>query len=176
MKYVIKHGNIVNTNARWILHQVNCKGQMNSGVAKAIKDKWPMTEEIYKKTCLCHQEDASRLLGRAYPCYVSYLPYQQRVVHLFGQYDFGYDGHKYTSYDALNDALVDFAEYLYEVDSEATTEQDRTIAIPWRMGCGRGGGNWEIVMTMIEQAFKDYDGTIEFWKYSEVKGNDGTDF
>lgn len=172
MKYVIKHGNIVDTDAKWILHQVNCKGQMNSGVAKAIKDKWPITETIYKQACKTFED--KYLMGLSYPCYVQYQPYQQRVIHLFGQYDFGYDGKQYTSYDALNKALIDFVEYHYDLDDEATTEQERTIAIPWRMGCGRGGGNWEIVMTMIEQAFKDYDGTIEFWKYSEVKDN-GTD-
>lgn len=171
MKYVIKHGNIVDTDAKWILHQVNCKGQMNSGVAKAIKDKWPNAERIYKQACELHED--KYLLGWAYPCFVNYNPHQ-KVVHLFGQYDFGYDGHRYTSYDALNNALIDFAEYHYEVDDEAETEQERTIAIPWQMGCGRGGGNWEIVMTMIEQVFKGYDGTIEFWKYNEVKDN-GTD-
>ena len=168
MKYVIKHGNIVNTDAKWILHQVNCQGEMNSGVAKAIKDKWPDAERIYKQVCKIRED--KYLLGLCYPCSVNYNPHQ-KVIHLFGQYDFGYDGHRYTSYDALNNALIEFAKYHYEVDDEAETEQERTIAIPWRMGCGRGGGNWEIVMTMIEQVFEDYNGTIEFWKYSEVKDN-----
>lgn len=173
MKYVIKHGNIVNTDAKWILHQVNCKGQMNSGVAKAIKDKWPRAEEVYKQACEQAERNNTHLLGLSYPCYVRYYPCQ-KVVHLFGQYDFGYDGRRYTSYDALYVALEDFIETQYSLEVDSLDERDRTIAIPWRMGCGRGGGNWEIVMAMIEQIFKDYDGTIEFWKHSEVKNN-GTD-
>ena len=37
-------GNLLDTNCQYICHQVNCQGKMNSGVAKAIRDKWP---EVY---------------------------------------------------------------------------------------------------------------------------------
>ena len=31
-----------------------------------------------------------------------------------------------------------------------------TIAFPYKIGCGLGGANWEIIEKMIDVVFKDY--------------------
>jgi hypothetical protein len=41
----------------------------------------------------------------------------------------------------------------------------KSIAVPVNIGCGLGGGNWNIVNTIITETFKDTDVIIEFWKY-----------
>ena len=44
-------GNLLDSNADIIIHQVNCQGAMNSGVAKAIREKWPIVFDKYSKLC-----------------------------------------------------------------------------------------------------------------------------
>lgn len=41
---MLKHikGDIFKSNADAILHQVNCQGVMNSGVAKQVREKYPI--------------------------------------------------------------------------------------------------------------------------------------
>ena len=34
-------GNLLDSDCTYICHQVNCKGVMNSGIAKQIRKKWP---------------------------------------------------------------------------------------------------------------------------------------
>ena len=50
---MIQHLNQDLTTARQqvIVHQVNCQGRMGSGVAKAIKEKFPNVYTAYKKHC-----------------------------------------------------------------------------------------------------------------------------
>ena len=45
----IIYDDITKSNADYICHQVNCQGVMGSGVAKAIRDKWPQVYEEYKR-------------------------------------------------------------------------------------------------------------------------------
>ena len=42
------NGNILDSGADYICHQVNCQGAMNSGVAKAIRTKWPEAYNEYR--------------------------------------------------------------------------------------------------------------------------------
>ena len=41
---------LTTSDADYICHQVNCQGKMNSGVAKAIRERWPVVFEQYMKT------------------------------------------------------------------------------------------------------------------------------
>lgn len=47
--------NIITIQEGVIAHGVNCTGAMNSGVAKAIREKWP---EVYRFTGLVQRENA----------------------------------------------------------------------------------------------------------------------
>ena len=47
----IIEGNIVDAQTDYIIHQVNCQGEMNTGVAKALRD---YDEGIYKHLSLIH--------------------------------------------------------------------------------------------------------------------------
>ena len=49
MKEINYNGNLLDSSADIIAHQTNCSGSMNSGVAKAIKEKYPRVYEQYMK-------------------------------------------------------------------------------------------------------------------------------
>lgn len=150
--YCYKYGNIVDSEAKLIAHQVNSIGVMNSGVAKDIKEKWPEVFNQYKKV-VDSAMDKSKLLGTCQVCMTEDGKY---IANLFGQEDFGYDGKRYTSYDALYEAMVSLADFCKE-------NNIKWISIPRFIGCGRGGGSTRIVSSIIEEAFRDCHIMLEFW-------------
>ena len=48
---IFKEGNILNSKADYICHQVNCRGAMNSGVAKTIRQEYP---EVFTEYFNCN--------------------------------------------------------------------------------------------------------------------------
>ena len=57
----IVEGDIFESDAGFIVHQVNCQGVMGSGVAKQVKDRFPLVFEEYMKWCT--ERNAEDLLG-----------------------------------------------------------------------------------------------------------------
>lgn len=134
----VVNGDLLEADSPFICHQVNCQGVMGSGVAKAIRDKYPEVYTQYKRFCRRYKGD---LLGRVQ--YASTAT-GKIVVNLFAQEKFGYDGKCYTDYDALRKCLEELR------DNIATSTE---IAFPYLMGCHRGGGDWNIVYAMLEDIF-----------------------
>lgn len=145
-------GNLLDTDAELILHQVNCQGKMNSGVAKAIREKWPVVYEEYIK--LFSKDFFVVKLGICQPVSVTD---NQKVINMFSQDNYGYDGKMYTSYDAINTCLGKVKDY-------CVNNGYKRIALPYKMCCCRGGANWDVIMAMIKANFEDSDITIEIWK------------
>lgn len=130
------HGDLFDTDCRIIAHQVNCQGVMKDGVAKAIKEQYEKSH--YQYISYCGRRTPEECLGNI----VAVHDRGKIIVHLFGQLDYGYDGVKYTDYQALREAMEDLAEYV--PDGEA-------IAIPYHLGCGLGGGDWDTVRQIIDE-------------------------
>ena len=150
-------GNLLDSHAQLICHQVNCQGKFGSGVAKAVLDKWPVVcykyREFYEQK-IKEGYSTHDLLGTVQPVKVND---NQRVVNLFAQDKYGYDGKKYTSYDALDTCLKKLKTYCLEKNIVS-------IAFPFKMSSDRGGAMWEVVITLIISIFQDTDINIEIWK------------
>lgn len=54
-------GDLLNTDAQLICHQVNCKGVMGSGLAKQVRSRFRPVYEIYRG--FCHDTEPDVLLG-----------------------------------------------------------------------------------------------------------------
>ena len=154
-------GNILDSGADVICHQVNCRGAMNSGVAKAIRQKYP---KVFTEYHSCAKDidigfgdkqlSWEHMLGHIQPVYI---PEENKmIVNMFAQDGYGYDGRRYTSYDAFWSCLGEIKKYI---------TPDKTIAFPRRIGCVRGGANWEVIYTMITEVLED-DYNIEIWDYN----------
>lgn len=57
----IREGNLFDSNADIIAHQVNCQGIMGSGVARQIKKKYPEVFNMYEDMCMSNA--SKNLLG-----------------------------------------------------------------------------------------------------------------
>ena len=134
-----------NQEVNVIGHVVNCRGVMGGGIAKSIRERYPSVYEEYK----AFHEDTKGgeyLLGRAQECYISASPIDSRAVfNLHAQLDYG--THKrQLNYGALGKCL-----FQMEQDSKGAT-----VGFPYLLGCGLAGGDWSIVLEMIEFYFKDH--------------------
>ena len=102
MKIDIKSGDFTTTTGQMMIHQVNCQGVMNSGAAKCVRDKYPVVFDEYHKYWQRFHTIKHLLLGKAQ---IVKINDNQYAVNIFGQYNYGYDGKMYTSYDALDPGL-----------------------------------------------------------------------
>lgn len=134
-------GNLLDSNCDYICHQVNCQGVMGSGIAKQIRERWPIVFSSYRAYCDRHMRD--ELLGEIWGVLVSD---DQWVVNMFAQDNFGYDGRRFTSYDAFATCLTKMRDRL---------PKDKTIGFPKNIGCGLGGGSWKVISTLIEEILGD---------------------
>lgn len=145
MPYKVIDGDLLNTQAKYICHQVNCKGRMGSGVAKQIRAKYP---EVY--TAYVKEANADMLgIPQFVQCYDGKV-----IINMFAQQSYGYDGRQYTSYEAFAKCL-DLMSHIIPAGE--------TIAMPFMIGCGLGGGSREIIADLIiEKLCEKY--TVEFWR------------
>ena len=134
-------GNLLEAKESIIIHQTNCMGVMGSGLAKQIKDKYPEVFQGYYHYCKTNPVD--KLLGSALLCEAND---GKIIANVFGQVNYGTDK-RYTDYDALKHALEEVHQY-------AATNA-LTIAVPYNLGCGKAGGEWEIVSKMLDEIFDD---------------------
>lgn len=126
-------GNILDIKSGIIVHQVNCKGVMSDGLAKDLREKYPIIFPRYEEFCKS---------GLLRPGMVQFVKVDENlyVCNLAGQDSYGRDG-RYTDYDALTTAFTKL-HYI-------GLERSLPIYIPYKMGCGLAGGDWEIVSSLI---------------------------
>ena len=147
----IIEGDVFKTNAKIIAHQVNCLGVMGSGVALQVKQKFPNVFQEYKNMC----ETENELLG-SIQC-VNVANGNKIICNLFGQELCGGGSVQYTSIPALRKCFVQLRDY--------AKEHDYVIAMPYGIGCVRGGANWNEVYSIIQEIFIDCE--VELWRYDQ---------
>ncbi|PLR72243.1 macro domain-containing protein [Bacillus sp. UMB0728] len=140
----IVEGNILNAPENIIGHQVNCQGVMGAGLAKQIRNKYP---EVYTNYIEFINECGKKaLLGRMQ---LVTCGENKWVANLFGQSSYGRQKLVYTHYGALENAF----RHLRSI----AKEHDLSVALPFGIGCGLAGGDWEEVYAIIDEVFNNYE-------------------
>lgn len=143
-------GDLLESNADIIAHQVNCQGKMNSGIAKQIREKYPEVFKLYKTLCDNYIDHKYDLLGM---CDVVSISNGKYIANLFGQLNYGYDGKQYTNLQALKIAMIKLRNF---------ASKNKTIAFPYGLASFRGGAKWEDVYAIIKEVFDGYN--VEIWR------------
>ena len=155
-----KVGDLLVAPQKTIAHQVNCQGKMDSGIAKAIRNKYP---KVYKEYMVLYNYwvDINKAMLPGY----SQIVYTENryIFNLFGQVRYGYDELIYTPYAYLSIALDRCFSEMREIG-------ETEIAIPYKMGCDKGSGtDWNVVESILENLSRKYK--IDVYIYS-INGYD----
>jgi len=125
-----------------IVHSANAKGVMGAGLALDIRIRWPRLYTQYR-------ESVTRGYMSLGDCMVTQIGQALWVATIIGQEDYGRaDRVVYTDYDAIRAGL-------HKLDSLMVGMgiQSQPVYFPLGMGCGLGGGDWDIVHGLILDQF-----------------------
>ena len=152
MPVKIIDGDLFSTTASYICHQVNCQGRMGSGVAKQVRSKYPEAYSAYLKLCNegHNKKDPFWTFGQAQ--FVK-CNNGKTIVNMFAQSNYGYDGKLYTDYAAFQSCLAAI---------RADVPAEEVVAMPYKIGCGLGGGDWNVVLKLIKEGLPNH--TVELWR------------
>lgn len=124
-----------------LVHGCNCFHKMESGVAKVLKNQWPIIAEMDKTmTAYGDKEKLGSILA------VEISP-QLTIINAYTQYEYGTDTPKidYAAFEkAMNLVYDNFSAPWF------------TIAMP-KIGAGLAGGDWNILEGILKKVFHDID-------------------
>jgi O-acetyl-ADP-ribose deacetylase (regulator of RNase III) len=138
----VVRGNLLYAPQQVIAHQTNCNGIMGGGVAKQIRKKYPAMYVTYVARCI-----TKRCLGTTQLVEVS----DGYIANVFGQNSAG------TDYDSLESAFNELIRQMHELELT-------TLAMPYKTGCGLGGGDWNTVYGIIENCFDNVGIKVSLYK------------
>lgn len=125
-----------------IAHQVNCQGVMGAGLALKIKYKYKQAFDYYQNVCC--EPFLKTLLGKVQLVQIREDFY---VANLFSQFFYGREQKVYTDYDALKTCFKDLAG--------KSNQLGLPVYLPYKIGCGLAGGDWNIVLDIINQTLPE---------------------
>lgn len=138
-------GDITKVDHGIVAHGVNCQGAMGSGVAKAIKEKWPKVYDEFKS-----EPTGRTMLGQARLIKVAPKIW---VANCYTQLYYGRDGRKYASADAIEQSL--------ETVCALAENLGYPVHLP-KIGAGLGGLDWETEVLPVIKRVAEKSNTIVY--------------
>lgn len=150
MKINYIKGDLLSVTEGIIVHGCNAQGVMGSGVALAVRQKYPKVYEKYK------QEIQLGFLGLGD---VQLVKVKQNlfICNAITQEFYGRSNKLYVSYDAIRNVFLDvFA---------AAEDGVYDVSTP-KIGAGLGGGDWEVILKIIKEAADEqcYTGNLNIYE------------
>ena len=146
MSFEIKNGDLLNCDIQYIAHQCNCLSRSGKGLAKAIFDKYPYANVYYPRNRVKHlplddeQPGMFKVMGNGTD--------KRYIINIFSQISPSPPSDPNCPKDGFKARLNMFVKALKEI---AKIEGLKSIAFPWRYGCGLAGGNWDTYQEVIRQ-------------------------
>ena len=139
-----RKGNLLDVTSGIIAHGVNCQGVMGSGVAKAVREKYPHVYEKYTKDVKSWVEGFGSTVGQLGRVQFVAVDSKLVVANCFTQDFFG-TLKRQVDYDAVAVCFHELNKYkdLYG-----------QLNIP-KIGAGLGGGDWNVIESIIKSEYKD---------------------
>lgn len=137
----IVNGDILTSNSKYIAHQINTIAKSCGGLAYQIFSKYPEAN-IYKFTDY-------REIGM---CYKDICNDGTTIYHLVGQINLGLPNN--DSLDSYKNRLIFFKNAIVQMELDFS-DYDKCladIAVPFKIGCGLGGGNWEDYYKILDES------------------------
>jgi O-acetyl-ADP-ribose deacetylase (regulator of RNase III) len=151
-------GDITTVTSGVIVQGVNCQGVMGKGLALDIRTKYPIVHENYKHFMDKWFEEHRKIPGTRSADLLGLVKYVMVSPHLivanaFTQDTYGKDGRKYVSYDAVEQCLRHI---------RVAIDPNTVINMPL-LGCGYGGGDWDVIQIFVMKILADRD--VVIWTF-----------
>ena len=143
-------GNLLTSNSDVMFHQANCFSTMGSGIARQIKSMYPQVYEADRNAPLTPEAKFGHF---TWAPIITPAGKSATMVNLYGQYRYGLDK-QHTDYDKLYQAIQLCLDSLLELHNGSISHLK--FGVPKNMGCGRGGGEWSVVLDMLEELAEIY--------------------
>ncbi len=144
MALIIVEGDLLQSDCNVICHQANCFNVMGSGIAKSISDRWP---SVYYADRNYYPKSPMDKLGK---CSSTLVENDKLLIYnLYGQYSYG-TSKQQTNYEALEKSFRMMLDELKQLGVSLK------IGIPYGLGAGRGGGDWNVISAMIDHVSSEY--------------------
>lgn len=145
-------GDITTAESGIIVHCCNAQGVMGSGVAAAIRSKWPGVFQVYREA---YERAGNHLtLGDVHLAWVPSDSGDLFVANLIGQEFYGgKPGVVYVDYDAIRKGFRTLRGYIER------SSKPRPIHYP-QLGAGLAGGDWSIIEKIIDEELEGLDHTL----------------
>ncbi len=115
-----------------IAHGVNCQGVMGSGVALALRNKWPAVYTNYRTMVDASSDEKEKLLGTCSIVAVERTNHLY-VANVFSQVNYGRQRYRYANPEAIRSGL----NFVFSF----ATGIGLPVYMP-KLGCGLGGLSW----------------------------------
>lgn len=145
-----------------ICHQVNCRKAMGKGLALQIRSTYPEVYEKYLET--------KPLLGR---CALVKVSEELQIANLYGQYNYGNNiPRKISEFIKDNSGKIVHTDYkavalcLQKLFNYAN-KNNKKVYLPYNMGCTLGGGDWNVVSSIISILTELYKVDVTICKLPE---------
>lgn len=125
-----------------IVHGCNCQGVMGSGIALTVKQRYPSVYEAYKLA----EANSGLHLGDIIPVVVGPRKW---IVNAMTQHLYG--GGRNVNYEAIARCFENLGAF---AKTEMMNGELPDIVFPL-IGADRGGGNWKIISTIIDETLPD---------------------
>ena len=178
---IIQSGDLLRSDCQIIAHQCNCFATMGAGIARQIKLWYPEAYQADKDGTI--PVGSKKRLGTVSSAIVD--GGRRVVFNLYGQYHYGTNKQQ-TDYEALEKALqqmffvinrrMPISHWLYPSNTTWDPEWDPKwkglkfsgpilkIGMPYRIGCGLAGGDWNKVEEILLSASEKYMHDIYLYK------------
>jgi O-acetyl-ADP-ribose deacetylase (regulator of RNase III) len=141
MKIIYRTGDLLEAEEPVIACNCSACGLRDSGVAKAIRDRYPVTYKMYR-----NQYDDPEGLNLGDTIWVDCS--RHVVVNIITQQDHGADGKRHVDYDAVRSAMKEINDSRLW-NTRLLAGKPHAVAMPL-IGDGLGGGKWSEIAQIIE--------------------------
>ena len=156
MKIIYKQGNLLECEEKIIVHGCNAQGVMGAGVAKAIKENYPLAWEAYRGHYYLRHRIGTRFkLGS-----IIWANCGNKLIgNAITQEYYGGGKKQYCSYEAIIKCMIRINHFL---DAPLRKGQyEKIVAMP-KIGAGLAGGDWNIIEKIIEDELTDVQPVVYY--------------
>jgi len=142
----------------FIAHSCNTQNVMGAGIARQIKDRYPIA---YEADCHAMHEDEVGL--GSYSFAWTDATQTKGIYNMYSQDKLG--GERAVDYEGFYLALQNVANHIEWQDKH--DDEISSLGLPWMISCGLAGGSWNVIFSMINDILVDRKFKTYIVKYDE---------